>query len=56
MPAIKPKHVQALLENWGKHDLSAGTVKNRMAALRWWAQKVDQQNVIAWSNGCGSPA
>jgi hypothetical protein len=21
-----------------------------MAALRWWAQKVDRQNVIAWSN------
>jgi site-specific recombinase XerD len=48
--SLKPKHVQALLEHWREHNLSAGTVKNRMAALRWWAQKVDRQNVIARSN------
>jgi len=48
--SLKPKHVEALLEHWRSQDLSVGTLKNRMAALRWWAQKVDRQNVIARSN------
>ena len=48
--SLKPKHVEALLEHWRREDLSVGTIKNRMAAMRWWAQKVDRQNVIARSN------
>jgi len=48
--SLKPKHVEALLEQWRGEDLSVGTVKNRIATLRWWAQKVDRQNVIARSN------
>ena len=48
--SLKPKHVEALLKHWRQTELSVGTIKNRMAALRWWAQKVDRQNVIARSN------
>jgi hypothetical protein len=48
--SLKPKHVEALLEHWRLEERSVGTIKNRMAALRWWAQKVDRQNVIARSN------
>jgi len=48
--SLKPKHVEALLKHWRQNELSVGTIKNRMAALRWWAQKVDRQNVIARSN------
>ena len=48
--SLKPKHVEALLGHWKREDLSVGTIKNRLAALRWWAQKVDRQNVIARSN------
>jgi site-specific recombinase XerC len=48
--SLKPKHVEALLAHWRAGDLSVGTIKNRLAALRWWAQKVDRQNVIARSN------
>jgi hypothetical protein len=48
--SLKPKHVEALLKQWRREDLSVGTIKNRMAAMRWWAQKVDRQNVIARSN------
>ncbi|MCP3879928.1 MAG: integrase, partial [Sulfitobacter sp.] len=48
--SLKPKHIEALLEQWRREDISVGTIKNRMAALRWWAQKVDRQNVIARSN------
>ena len=48
--SLKPKHVEALLKHWRQEELSVGTIKNRMAAMRWWAQKVDRQNVIARSN------
>jgi len=48
--SLKPKHVEALVTKWRQEGLSIGTVKNRMAALRWWAQKVDRRNVIARSN------
>jgi hypothetical protein len=48
--SLKPKHVDALLEHWRLEERSVGTIKNRMAAMRWWAQKVDRQNVIARSN------
>ena len=48
--SLKPKHIEALVKRWQVEELSIGTVKNRMAALRWWAQKVNRQNVIARSN------
>ena len=48
--SLKPKHVEALLARWQSEAIATGTVKNRMSALRWWAEKVDKQNVIAKSN------
>ncbi len=48
--SLKPKHIEALVKHWFGQELSIGTIKNRMAALRWWAQKVNKQNVIARSN------
>ena len=48
--SIKPKHIEALVKQWQGKELSIGTIKNRMAALRWWADKVNKQNVIARSN------
>jgi len=48
--SLKPKHVEALIKNWQQQDLGVGTIKNRLAVLRWWAQKVDKQNVVARSN------
>ncbi len=47
---LKPKHVEALTQKWIAEGLAPGTVKNRMSALRWWAMKVNRQNVIAKSN------
>ncbi|MGV6942893.1 phage integrase N-terminal domain-containing protein [Stenotrophomonas maltophilia] len=38
--SLKGKHVEALLQRWQAEGLSAGTLKNRMAHLRWWAEKV----------------
>ena len=48
--SLKPKHIEALIARWQDKDLSIGTIKNRMAAIRWWASKVNKQNVVARSN------
>ena len=48
--SLKQKHVNALLNLWQEQRLSIGTIKNRMAALRWWARKVNKHSVIADSN------
>jgi site-specific recombinase XerC len=48
--SLKPKHVEALVKYWQSGELSTGAMKNRLAAIRWWAQKVNRQNVVARSN------
>ena len=48
--SLKPKHVEALTALWLETGVAAGTMKNRMAALRWWATKVNKRNVVARSN------
>jgi site-specific recombinase XerC len=48
--SLRPKHVWALVEHWLATGVAAGTMKNRMSALRWWADKVNKQNVVARSN------
>ena len=48
--SLKPKHIEALVARWQDKDLSIGTIKNRMAAIRWWANKTNKQNVVARSN------
>ena len=48
--SLKPKHVEALVKRWRDEKLAVVTIKNRMAALRWWARKVNRQNVIERTN------
>ena len=48
--SLKPKHVEALIKLWLAEKLAIATIKNRMSALRWWAMKVNRQNVIARTN------
>ncbi|PLX61441.1 phage integrase N-terminal domain-containing protein [Sedimenticola selenatireducens] len=48
--SLKPKHVEALVQQWQQRGLSAGAIKNRLTVIRWWAQKVDRRNVVARSN------
>jgi hypothetical protein len=47
---FKPKHVKKLVDRWFAEQLSAGTLKNRMSHLRWLAQKVGKENIIARTN------
>jgi integrase len=48
--SLKPKHVEALVRHWLEKEVAVGTIKNRMASFRWWARKVNRQNVVARSN------
>ena len=48
--SLKPKHIEGLVQHWLAEELAIGTIKNRMAAIRWWARKVSKQNVVARSN------
>lgn len=47
---LKQKHIGALLESWKSAGLSAATLKNRVAHLRWWSEKIGKQNLIPRSN------
>ena len=48
--SLKPKHVHALVKHWQEQELSAGTIKNRLADLRWWAEKIGKPAVLANDN------
>jgi len=48
--SLKPKHVQLLLDTWQSQGLAISTIKNRMAAIRWWAEKVGKQNCVPRTN------
>lgn len=48
--SLKPKHVEALLNRWRAEGLAAGTQKNRMAFIRWWAEKVNKSGVVPPEN------
>ena len=48
--SLKGKHVQALLRRWRDEGLSAGTLKNRLAHLRWWVEKVGKAGLIPGDN------
>ena len=47
---LKGKHVEALVRDWKDRGLSLGTVKNRMAHLRWWANRIGKPNLIRPDN------
>ncbi len=48
--SLKPKHVERLVERWQAEGLAVGTIKNRMAELRWWTEKIGKQNVMTRDN------
>ncbi len=48
--SLKGKHVEVLLGRRQAERLSAGTLKNRLAHLRWWAEKVGKAGMIPAEN------
>jgi hypothetical protein len=47
---LKPRHVAALVRGWKEAGISAGSMKKRMSALRWLAEKIGKPAIIARSN------
>ncbi len=55
--SLGKRHIEALVEHWlttpskaTNKPVSAGTIKNRMSALRWWASKINKSGVIPKEN------
>jgi site-specific recombinase XerC len=48
--SLKQKHVDAVVKQYKSEDLSIGTIKNRLSALRWWAHKINRPQVVAKDN------
>lgn len=49
--SLKPKHVEALVSHWRDNGLGDATLKNRLAHVRWWAEKVGKSSVVPRDNG-----
>jgi len=47
---IKPKHIEALVGHWKDEGLTAGTIKNRMTHLRFWAEHVGKKSIMKKTN------
>jgi hypothetical protein len=48
--SLKEKHVGYLLDRWKSENLSTGTIKNRIAAMRWWAEAVGKPGILPSNN------
>ncbi|MDR0674185.1 MAG: integrase domain-containing protein [Zoogloeaceae bacterium] len=48
--SLKGRHVDVLLQRWKAEGLSVGTLKNRLAHLRWWAEKVGKAGILPTDN------
>lgn len=48
--SLKGRHIRELVGQWQVEGLSAGTMKNRLSHLRWWAEKVGKAGVIPADN------
>ena len=47
---LRRKHVVALVKEWKRQGRSIGTMKNRTAHVRWWAERIGRPRVVP-SNG-----
>lgn len=47
---LKPKHIEYLVTEWRQNELSASTIKNRMAELRWLSAQIGKPNIVHRTN------
>lgn len=43
---LKGRHVNALVRSWRDANVTEATMKNRMAVIRWWAEKVNNAGAV----------
>ena len=47
---LKGRHVNKLVARWQREGLSRSTIDNRLAALRYWAEKVGRVSILPKTN------
>ena len=47
---LKGRHVEALVGEWRRQGLTDGTIKNRMAHLRWLARRIGKPGIVRRDN------
>ena len=47
---LKGRHIEALVGEWQCQCLSEGTIKNRLAHLRWLARKIGKPGIVRRDN------
>ena len=47
---LKAKHIRRILESWQNAGISVGTIKNRMANIRWLCEKINKPGLIPANN------
>ena len=50
---LRRKHVVALVREWKRQGRSIGTMKNRMAHVRWWANRIGRPGVVPANGALG---
>ena len=50
---LKRKHVVALVREWKRQGRSIGTMKNRTAHIRWWAERIGRPGVVPSNDALG---
>ncbi len=51
--SLKGRHVNRLVSLWKQQALSDATMKNRLAMLRWWAEKIGNPGAVKTSEEYG---
>ncbi len=47
---LKAKHIYQMVDSWKKAGLNVGTIKNRMANIRWLCEKLNKPGLIPTNN------
>lgn len=50
---LKGRHINALLKRWQDDGVSVGTIKNRLANLRWLADKIGNKGLVKSNDELG---
>lgn len=53
---LKSKHIFGVVQQWQKEGLASGTLKNRLSALRFLAEKIGKANIVPSNNELKIPA
>jgi site-specific recombinase XerC len=52
---LKQKHIEVAVQAWQKQGLTSGTIKNRLSALRFLAEKINKANIVPSNDALNIP-